>query len=419
MSTKEPSDDTLYLPLQVYFDDFEPNNALGGHAIIHKLGGIYVKLLCLPPYLASKLWVILVAAIFHAEDRKEFTNKRVLKHLIKMLLELENFGITLETPIGSIKKIKIITCLVVGDNLGLQEILDLQIGFNKLYCCRLCTVVKGRRRNMTAEDITLLRRIEDYNRHYQAQLFGVKNACVFNKLPSFHIYRNIYADVMHDLLEGVCHYVFSHVFHTFIHDKERFNFKITDLNYRILIHNFGSHNKPMLISDKYMEKRVFVHRKLPYTASEMLTFTRHILLLLQGLIPDCVELELIRKLRNLVSLFFQHRIQYTAINFMKDQIEDFLESYRNLYGNLKPKFHYLLHYPRIFEEVGPIVNISCFSFEALHQPLKKTACSSNNQINLPVTLFKKIETKFCVALLSSEENLEAVTSQETNFRRSL
>lgn len=405
----------MYLPLEVYFDDFEPNNGLGGHATIHKLGGIYVKLLCLPPYLASKLWVVLVAAIFHSEDRKEFNNKRILKPLIEMLLELENVGVTLENPIGNIKKIKIITCLVIGDNLGMQQILDFVIGFNILYCCRICVVVKSRRQNMTAEDISLLRKVEDYNHHVRTKAFGINEMCVFNKLPSFHIYRNIYADLMHDLLEGVCHYVFSHIFHTFIHDKTRFNFKITDLNYRILIHNFGpgSQNKPVLISDDYMKKNIYKFKKLPFTSSEMLTFTRHILLLLQGLIPDCIELELLRKLRNLVSLFFQHSIQRTALRYMKTQIEDFLTSYRDLYGDLQPKFHNLIHYPRIFEEVGPMVNISCFSLESVHQPLKKTAQSSNNQINLPVTLFKKIETQFCVSLLNSEEKLKDITERET------
>lgn len=415
LSSKEESEDTLYLPLQIYFDDFEPNNPCGGHAIIHKLTGCYVKLLCLPPHLASKLWSVIVAMIFHSEDRKEFDNKLVLKSLIKMLTDLETVGISLETPIGNTTKIKIVSCLVVGDNLGLQQILDFTVGFNSHFACRICIVLKTRRKTMTIEDERLIRKIEQYDLHCENRLYGVQAKTVFHNLPSFHIYKNLYADIMHDLLEGICHYVFSKVFHIFIHQKARFNFKITDLNYRILTHNFGpdTHAKPLLIANDYMNQVQYKFQKLKYTASEMLTFTRHIPMLLFGLIPsDCEEMLLLKKLRRLISLFFNHGIQIGALPYMSIEIEGFLKSYLRICGHLTPKFHYMLHYPRIIKAVGPLLNIACFGFEAMHQPLKRTARSSNNQINLPVTLHKKVEAKFCISLINSEELLKDTTYLE-------
>lgn len=48
----------LYLPLLIYGDDFEPNNPLGSHSSIQKIGGIYGSLMCLPEYQASKLFNI-------------------------------------------------------------------------------------------------------------------------------------------------------------------------------------------------------------------------------------------------------------------------------------------------------------------------------------------------------------------------
>lgn len=139
----------FYSYFTVYFDDFERNNPLGSHAGIHKLGGIYVKLLGLPSYLSSKLWSVIAAMTFYTEDRKEFHNKVILKTLIKMLHNLENFGIALEHSIGAIKQIKIITCLVVGDNLGLQEILDCNVGF---FSCRIWVIFKAARKEETRED---------------------------------------------------------------------------------------------------------------------------------------------------------------------------------------------------------------------------------------------------------------------------
>lgn len=240
----------------VYFDDFEPNNPLGSHSGTHKLGGIYVKLLCLPPYLASKLCSVIVAMIFYTEDRKKFNKKAILKSLIKMLMDLENIGVTLEKPIGNIKVVKIITCLVVGDNLGLQEILGFNVSFNSFFTCRFCIIFKAQRKTATREDKNLLRRAEDYHRHIQGQLYGVKTPCAFNKLSSFHIYNKFAADIMHDVTEGHCYYVFSRTFHIFIHDKERFSFGITNLNQRILTHNFGPgvHAKPLLLPNNYMHE---------------------------------------------------------------------------------------------------------------------------------------------------------------------
>lgn len=415
LERKEKDDEVLYLPLVIYFDDFEPNNPMSGHAGIHKLGGIYAKLLCLPPHLASKLWSVIVAMIFYTEDRKEFNNKTILEPLLKMLKDLENTGITLETPIGNIKKIKIITCLVIGDNLGLQQILSCKVGFNAFYTCRICTIFKTDRKRTSKEDICLLRRVEDYEDHVRNKSYGIEGFCEFNKLPSFHIYLNIYADEMHDILEGVCHYVFARVFHTFIHDKSRFNFKITDLNYRILVHNFGPgiHAKPILVPDNFMSAKKYEFKKLPFSASEMLTFTRNILLLLKGLIPECPELQLIRKLRNLISSCFAHSFQEETIRLLKQDIEDFLENYIELFGDIQPKFHNLLHYPLIISAIGPLQNISCESFEAAHQPLKKTAWSSNNHINLPVTLHKKVEIKFCTGLINSAIYLNKITCTKT------
>lgn len=55
--------DVLCLPKFIYFDEFEPDNALGAHAGLQKLGVVYIKLPCIPEYLQSKLSHIFVAVI--------------------------------------------------------------------------------------------------------------------------------------------------------------------------------------------------------------------------------------------------------------------------------------------------------------------------------------------------------------------
>lgn len=43
------------LPLEVYFDDFEPDNALGSHAGDHKMGALYYTISYIPSEFRSSL----------------------------------------------------------------------------------------------------------------------------------------------------------------------------------------------------------------------------------------------------------------------------------------------------------------------------------------------------------------------------
>lgn len=45
----------IVLPLFLYYDDYEPNNALGSHRGISKIGAVYASIPCLPPELQSKI----------------------------------------------------------------------------------------------------------------------------------------------------------------------------------------------------------------------------------------------------------------------------------------------------------------------------------------------------------------------------
>lgn len=49
---------------------------------------------------------------------------------------------------------------------------------------------------------------------------------------------------------------------------------------------------------------------------------------------------------------------------------------------LKPKFHYLIHYPGIMEKLGPLHNLWSMRYESKHRTLKIAARSSMNRINI-------------------------------------
>lgn len=59
----------LVIPFHLYFDDWEPDNALGSHKRLNSIAATYVLFPTLPPHFQSKLENILVAQLFKTQDK--------------------------------------------------------------------------------------------------------------------------------------------------------------------------------------------------------------------------------------------------------------------------------------------------------------------------------------------------------------
>jgi hypothetical protein len=66
-----PKDNTIYSPIAGYYDDLEVMNVLGSNTGFYKIGAVYTKLLCLPPYL-DKIDLIFLTLLFLVKDRKQY-----------------------------------------------------------------------------------------------------------------------------------------------------------------------------------------------------------------------------------------------------------------------------------------------------------------------------------------------------------
>ncbi|CAG9763652.1 unnamed protein product [Ceutorhynchus assimilis] len=191
-------------PLLLYYDDYETGNALGSHAGVHKLGAIYISLPCLPPQYSSKLNNIFLALLFHANDRKDFGNRAVLKILLDELSFLESNGIQICTGTKT-EKIYFALALVLGDNLGMNSILGFNESFVANYFCRICKMSKDDTFFSCSQDSLLLRNSLNYE-HDLVEIqdnskTGIKEECVFHVLNNYNLTKNISVDPMHDLLE--------------------------------------------------------------------------------------------------------------------------------------------------------------------------------------------------------------------------
>lgn len=251
----------IVLPLHFYYDDVEPNNALGPHS--EKLGAGYILLPALPPACQSKLENIFLVLLIDADDRKSCTpgrtsyNEEVFKPVIHEFNMLEKKGILCNTDDCGEKRVFFILHKVRGDNLGVHGILGLAESFSANYLCVICKAPNSKTKCMTLEDSSLLRDPINYAEDValdNVSETGIKEYCVFNRVRSFHITENLCVDVMHDSAEGLSHYVLIPLLK---HCIQSHYFTLSMLNSRLFFFDYGpadSSNRPVPIAEDFATK---------------------------------------------------------------------------------------------------------------------------------------------------------------------
>lgn len=375
----------LNLPIIVYFDDFEINNPLGSHASIHKLGAVYLSLPFLPGHYVSLLNNIFLLALCHSSDRIEFGNKIIFQKVIDQLNYLHNVGVSVCTDaFTGIIKLHVV-CLT-GDNLGLNGILGFVESFVSNYCCRICSANKQQVQNLYHEDISLLRNEENYESQLlvdDSSKTGIKERCVWLGLDGFDIFEHVAVDILHDFLEGCCNYVMIYVLNYLVLESKLVPFNI--LQSKIINFDYGSDSSSKPINAIKLEGS---NLKIKTSASEMLTLTRYFGLIVGYYVPRENEVwDLYILLRKILDILLNRRIYMDAIEQLKYLIMSLNESYSKLAKTtLKPKFHFLLHYPQMMLKFGPLTQIWTMRFEARHRISKMIARTSSSRVNICKTI---------------------------------
>lgn len=102
--------------------------------LIHKLGGVYVSLPCLPPNYSSQLSGIFVLGLFHSSDRVRFGNGMIFRRIIDEINYLSHTGFVVDTDVFQ-GTIKFRLGALTGDNLGLHSMLGFVERFSANYPC--------------------------------------------------------------------------------------------------------------------------------------------------------------------------------------------------------------------------------------------------------------------------------------------
>lgn len=375
----------LLIPLNIFFDDFEIDNPLGSHE--KKINGVYYTIGCLPPQYASKLENWFLAQFHPEEDFKKLGGQIVFAKLKEQLLQLRDHGIVIKVG-GVERRVFFHVGRILGDNLGMNQMLCFTTSFNSTYSCRICLADSNECQIQHIEDPALLRNEDNYKKDVEtAEKTGNVSRGVREKSVSHNIYdmfENPPKDPLHDEEEGTWKKKLPQYLDNFIHD-EQINFTLNDLNNSSKLLNIDAAcgiNFPSEVSENALDNKF-----MKLSGSEMRFMIKYLGILIGKYIP---------RGNKTWQLYILHRKIYFLImspSYTEDsahQLRDLISQHRKLYlelgyGPLICKHHIVNHCPSGVSD-GPLRYASGIRGEAIHRDRKRTANATISRKNSLYTL---------------------------------
>lgn len=412
----------IVIAIQLFFDGLGITNALRNVATLHNSGMFYFTILNLPPRFNAAVSNIHLVAMCNSLDIKETNGlNTLLEKIVCEISRLEKEGLDVETSSG---KIKVYCSLAqfTGDNLGVHQILGLIECFSADFCCILCYATRDEMQQLEREDGCQLRTKADYDfdvaqlddlptgrNHFR----GIKTKCCLNDLGHFHITDNWLNDAMHSVLEGVIPYVTGAI----LFKLSEFNPRVTiELINQRLIFLFDS-----LIVDK-QNKPCLLSRLLPpgqemspkQTAAQQYALFRYLPLILSDEVENEQSFpywDLFLNLQEVVDIIFSLKHTDSLLTYLSELIQQFLALFKAIFPALpvRPKMHYLIHYPSIIRKNGPMRNYWCMAYERANGVVKLPSHIMGNFRDPQRTLAYRRQCAALHSLLERKGNRNWVT----------
>ena len=286
-------------------------------------------------------------------------------------------------------------CSVIGDNLGSHIIGGFSQNFGTgTQFCRYCTVqrnsfqenplVFGDKRTVELYDSA----VEEIERNQdQVVISGIKFRSLFNSLKYFHVCQpGLPPCIGHDLFEGVVSSDLALYIKYFVKTKRWFTYE--QLNSVLAQFKFlgnDTNNKPNDVN--------VTCDKIGGHAVQNWCLLRLIPLLVGDRIRDYTDevWRLTLLLREIVELICAPQIEKGTVVYMNVLIEDYLQSRQDAFPvvTLKPKHHFLHHYPALTLQFGPLIRVWMLRFESKHSYFKRCARMLHNFKNICSTLAER------------------------------
>ncbi|KAG9278069.1 hypothetical protein AMEX_G5864 [Astyanax mexicanus] len=380
----------LTLPLILYTDDLEIANPLGTSRKIHKLSAVYWVLADLPVKYRSSLHVIQLATLCKVSDIQKFGYERVLAPLLKDLCTLEEDGVFIES-IG--KAVRGTVMCVVSDNLAAHSLAGFTKSFRAKYFCRFCKATQDQMHTCevgSGEFCLRTKASHDFDVHAvthgeSQDQCGVQGDCVLNqRLKHFHTVTGFPPDVLHDLLEGIVPVELALCIGEMIRCKY---FTHEYLNKRIL--SFPYQHADNVDKPKPIPKTFTVKNTIGGNGHENSTLLRLLPLIIGDKIPEGDGAwAVLMDLKEIVELGLSLTFTEETIQYLQTKIQDHRRMLLEVFPrfSLRPKHHYLEHYPDLIRCFGPVVQLWTMRFEGKHRFFKRVVQDTQNFKNVLNTL---------------------------------
>lgn len=409
----------LKLPLILYIDDFEVCNPLGTSRKKHKVTAVYWVFADIPATLRSTLTSIYLTILCKANDVNQYGYAKVLDPLLKDLKSFEDNGIFVPS-LGKVVKGTVLA--VVADNLGAHSIAGFVESFSASYFCRFCIGERSQiQEHEVAEGLFPLRTKSSYAMHVKAALSdpaethhcGVKRQCpISDRLSHFHATSGYPPDALHDLLEGIVPVEIALCLDVLVRKKY---ISLQELNHSIRCFPYKWSDKtncPQPIAPNFTSRK-----SVGGNAHENWCLLRMIPLMIGDKVPeDEPAWEVLMTLKDVVELVMAPLHTDETIGYMQSKISEHRYRYLDLFPKekVRPKHHFLEHYPLLTTVYGPLVHFWTMRFEAKHRFFKRIVRQTGCFRNILMTMARKHQSMIAYHTHDCNDQRPALTvSQKT------
>ncbi len=218
-----------------------------------------------------------------------------------------------------------------------------------------------------------------------SKLYGVRGSCpLTDALQHFHAVTGYPPDILHDLLEGIVPAELCLCLSEMIEKKyislESVNHAIKNFAYTFS----DKTNRPQQIPKAFATKGT-----IGGNGHENWTLLRLLPLLIGDDVPEGdTSWEILMLLKDIVELAVASKHTEESIDFLKCKITEHRELLQSAFPGfrLKPKHHFVEHYPQLIKAFGPLSDVWTMRFEGKHKFFKKVIRESQNFKNVALTL---------------------------------
>ena len=372
-----------FIQIMLYQDAFEVVNPIGSARKIHKIVAVYMALGNLPPHLRMNM-DNLHLVLCHETDLNYFGQNMIFHCLVEELQDLECNGIQVN---GQVYEVRLICFL--GDNLGSHWLGGFNTNFSvSAYVCRYCLV------HRVADSGSLcktgeLRTPENYNdavnrlSDVMRSVHGIVQNSVLHCLKYYHVcLPGLPPCLGHDLFEGVVQFDLSLILKQLCNSGTGYC-TIKQLNRSVKQFQFlgaDANDKPNSVSDG---------KTVGGNAIQVWCLLRLLPLFLYGSADVHDDAwTMLMLLREIVELVCAPKISVAQMLYLNRLVQQYVEDRSKLFSSvpLRPKHHYLLHYPWLTQMFGPLIRVWTMRMESKHYFFKRCARSCRNFINITKTL---------------------------------